>query len=324
MAKKKKFHFNPDTLNYEQIEHTIAYKLKIFLRYILAGIFAGVLFFLIFNFLIESPREKQLSSINKKLEDHYKLLELQLDEYQAVLSDIQQRDDNLYRAILQADPIPLSARRAITPNIEFYEKLQKESNSEIAVATTKRLNEIKKQLYVQSKSFDDVWELAKENEKRLTHIPAIQPVLNKDLKRIASGFGVRIDPVYGVPRVHHGIDFSAPTGTEIFATGDGTVLRVVHSNTGYGNCVEIDHGFGYTSLYAHMHKIDVVEGQKIKRADIIGQVGNTGKSVGAHLHYEVRYRGVPQNPRNYFVLDLSEEEYDLMIQLTNNAGQMFD
>lgn len=323
MGKKKKFHFNPETLNYEQIEHTLTYKLKRFFMHVMTGMFAGIIFFFAFIYIVESPREKQLIRENKKMKSQYQLLDRQLKEYQAILSDIQQRDDNLYRAIFQADPIPLSVRKSITPNTKYYDDLLKETNSKIIVSTTKKLDEIKKQLYVQSKSLDEVVELARENENRLTHIPAIQPVLNKDLTRMASGFGWRIDPVYGVRRHHNGMDFSAPTGTEIFATGDGTVERAGWGQ-GFGNMIKIDHGYGYETLYAHLSQFNVRVGQKVKRGDVIGFVGNTGKSVGPHLHYEVHYKGAVQDPRNFYSLDLSSEEYDLMIQMSNNAGQVLD
>ncbi|MDL2290277.1 M23 family metallopeptidase [Paludibacteraceae bacterium OttesenSCG-928-F17] len=323
MSKKKKFRFNPDTLNYEQIEHTFGYRVKLFFRYALTGIFAGVLFFFIFNYIIQSPREKQLRRANNQLLAQYKILDRQLDEYQTILSDIQQRDDNLYRVIFQAEPIPLSVRTSITPNIEYYENLQKQTNAQIIVATTKKLNEIKKQLYVQSKSFDEVVELTKENETRLAHIPAIQPVLNKDLRRVASGYGWRVDPVYGTRRHHNGMDFSAPIGTDVFATGNGQIVNAGWQQ-GFGNTVEIDHGFGYLTVYAHLSKVNVRKGQKVSRGDVIGLVGNTGKSTGPHLHYEVHYKGKIMNPQNYYFLDLSPEEYDLMVELSNNSGQMFD
>lgn len=323
MGKKKKFHFNPDTLNYEQIEYTFAYKVKRFLTYILSGVFAGILFFFLFNYIIQSPRERQLGQENKRIKAQYMMLDRQLDELQTVLADIQVRDDNLYRAILQADPIPLSVRRSITPNPEYYDNLLKQTNAEIIVSTTKKLNEIKKQLYVQSKSFDEVLEFAKVNEQKLSHIPAIQPVLNKDLRRTASGYGWRMDPVYNVRRFHKGMDFSAPVGTDVFASGDGTVVSAGWRQE-YGNAVEINHGFEYTTLYAHMSAIHVKVGQKVKRGDVIGLVGNTGKSTGPHLHYEVHHKGVVQNPQNYYFMDLSPEEYDMMVQLSNNTGQMFD
>jgi murein DD-endopeptidase MepM/ murein hydrolase activator NlpD len=250
-------------------------------------------------------------------------LERQLDEIQDVLTDMQERDDNLYRVILQAEPIPLSVRRAISANTEYYEQLLDMTNSEIVVATTKKVNELRKQLYIQSKSYDDLIVLSKNKETMLEHIPAIQPVLNKDLKRMASGYGWRIDPVYRSRRFHAGMDFTAPTGTDIYATGNGTVQSAGWKQ-GYGNTVEINHGFGYITLYGHMHKIKVKAGQKVKRGDVIGLVGNTGKSTGPHLHYEVHFKGEVMNPANYYFLDLSPEEYDRMVQMSNNSGMMMD
>ena len=165
--------------------------------------------------------------------------------------------------------------------------------------------------------------LAKQNKLRLEHLPAIQPILNKDLRRVASGFGVRIDPIYRRPKMHQGMDFTAPIGTDIFATGNGQVVEAGWKQ-GYGNAVKINHGFGYETLYAHMHKINVRSGQRVTRGEVIGKVGNTGKSTGPHLHYEVRYQGKPVNPQNYYFLDLSPEQYDEMVQLSQNAGQVFD
>jgi len=236
---------------------------------------------------------------------------------------LQQRDDNLYRVIFQADPIPYSIRKSTSANSEFYKQLLTMTNSEIAVATTQKYNELKKQLYVQSKSYDELVKLASTQEEMLQCIPAIQPILNKDLTRTASGFGWRIDPIYRTRRFHEGMDFSAPVGTDIFATGNGTITKAGWQQ-GYGNAVVINHGFGYVTLYGHMHKILVKPGQKVKRGDIIGLVGSTGKSTGPHLHYEVHYKGQIMNPQNYYFLDLNPEEYDQMVQLSNNAGQMFD
>ena len=323
MDNKKKFRFNPETLHYEQIEHTLSYKVKRFIMHAMTGVFSGVIFFFVFTYLVDSPREKQLLQANRKMHSQYQLLDRQLNEFQAVLTDIQQRDDNLYRVIFQADPIPLSVRRSIAPNPEFYADLMRKTNSNIIVSTTKRLNEIRKQLYVQSKSLTEIAELMRDNENRLAHIPAIQPILNQDLTRISSRFGRRIDPLYGVPRFHYGVDFTAPTGTEVFATGNGTVSSAGWQQ-GFGNTIRIDHGYGYVTLYAHLSRINVKVGQQVSRGEVIGLVGNTGRSFGAHLHYEVHYQGVPQNPENFFFLDMSPEEYDLMIQWIRNAGLMLD
>ncbi len=320
---KKKYYFNPETLSYEETDHTLLFKLKRLLIHLFSGVSLGALFFFIFVIFVDSPEEKQLEQEKSRLQAQYRLLESSMDELQAVLSDLQERDDNLYRVIFQADPIPYSVRKATAVNTEYYKQLLRMTNSEIAVATTRKFNLLKKQLYIQSKSYDELVVLARNQEQLLQHIPAIQPILNKDLTRTASGFGWRIDPIYRSRRFHEGMDFTAPIGTDIFATGNGTVVFAGWKQ-GYGNTVEINHGFGYLTLYAHMHKIGVRAGQKVNRGDVIGTVGNTGKSTGPHLHYEVHFRGQVMNPQNYYFLDLSPEEYDRMVQLSNNAGQMFD
>lgn len=320
---KKKFHFNPDTLNYEEIEHTIKYKVRKLATYLFSGASMGAAFFFVFVSFIDSPEERQLEQEKSKLQTQYKLLMRQMDEMQEVLEDLQERDDNLYRVIFQAEPIPLALRRTIPPNTAYYEQLLEMTNAQVAVSTTKKSNELKKQLYLQSKSYDDLMKLAKNNEARLQHLPAIQPVLNKDLKRTASGYGWRIDPVYRTRRFHEGMDFTAPSGTDIFATGDGTIIFTGWKQ-GYGNCIDIDHGFGYMTRYGHCSRIISNRGQKVKRGDVIGLVGSTGKSTGPHLHYEVHFRGKVMNPQNFYYLDLSPSEYDKMVQMCNNTGQMFD
>ena len=320
---KKKFHFNPETLSYEPVEMTLRQKVKRFLIHLISGVSSGAVFFFVFVSIVESPEEKQLSLEKSRMQAQYRLLQKQMGEMQLVLNDLQERDDNLYRVVFQADPIPLSVRKGTAANTEYYAQLLNMTNSQIVVSTTQKVNELRKQLYIQSKSYDDLVHLAKNKEEMLLHIPAIQPVLNKDLTRTASGFGWRIDPIYHTRRFHAGMDFTAPTGTDIFATGNGRVVSAGWQQ-GYGNCVEIDHGYGYRTLYGHMHKIGVRVGQKLTRGDVIGTVGSTGKSTGPHLHYEVHFRGKPVNPQNFYFLDLSPEEYDRMVQMSNNAGQMFD
>lgn len=319
---KKIFHFNPETLSYEERNNTWLFKLKLLLIHLFSGVSLGVVFFLVFVSLFDSPQEVQLQQEKNRLNAQYKLLQHNMDDLDDVLADLQQRDDNLYRVIFQADPIPYSVRKSIS-NPDYYKQLLDMTNSQIAVATTQKYDEIRKQLYIQSKSYDELVKLASNQEKMLQNIPAIQPVLNKNLTRTASGFGWRIDPVYRTRRFHEGMDFTAPIGTDIYATGNGTI-KLAGWRQGYGNCVEINHGFGYETLYGHMSQIKVRAGQKINRGDVIGKVGSTGKSTGPHLHYEVHYKGQVMNPQNYYFLDLSPEEYDQMVQLSNNAGQMFD
>ncbi|MDD3078684.1 MAG: M23 family metallopeptidase [Paludibacter sp.] len=323
MAKKVKFHFNPETLNYEPIVQTFGHKLKQILIHLFSGASLGALFFFIFVSTVESPEAKQLSLEKSRMQAQYKLLERQFDEAQEVMTDLQQRDDNLYRVVFQADPIPLEVRKSTAGNTDYYEHLLDMTNSEIVVSTTKKMSELRKEIYIQSKSYDELVQLAKNKDEMLKCIPAIQPVLNKDLTRMASGFGWRIDPVYHTRRFHEGMDFTAPIGTDIYATGNGTVISAGWKQ-GYGNCIDINHGYGYMTRYGHMSKILAHVGQKVKRGDVIGLVGSTGKSTGPHLHYEVHLKGEVMNPQNYYFLDLSPTDYDRMVQMSNNSGQMFD
>jgi murein DD-endopeptidase MepM/ murein hydrolase activator NlpD len=323
MARKKKYRINPETLAMEQVEHGFRYWLRQTGNYIFAGIVIGVLLLYVLLTFFPSPREKQLQKEKDMLQAQMEMLNHQVDQMQVVMTDLQQRDDNLYRVLFGAEPIPLHIRQGAQRKIDYYEQISKMTNNQLAADLTLKVDMLAKELYIQAKSYDDLVEMAKQQEIRMENIPAIQPVLNKDLKRVASGYGMRIDPVYHVRKFHQGMDFTAPTGTDIFATGNA---KVVFSGwkQGYGNTVILDHGYGYQTLYAHLFKSLVREGQRVKRYDIIALVGNTGKSTGPHLHYEVRLHGKPVDPRNYYFYDLSPEEYDRMIQLSNNFGQMLD
>ena len=323
MSAKKKYKINPETLAMEQVEHGFRYWIRQTGIYILAGIVIGILFLYLFLTFIPSPREKQLLREKASLESQLEVLNIQVDQMQVVMTDLQQRDDNLYRVLFGAEPIPLSVRQGAQRKIDYYEQLAQMTNSELAADLSLKVDLLEKEIYVQAKSYDEVAQMAKEQEIRMENIPAIQPVMNKDLKRVASGYGMRIDPVYHVRKFHQGMDFTAPTGTEVFATGNAKV-DFAGWKQGYGNTVILDHGYGYKTLYAHLYKILVRKGQKVRRSDIIALVGNTGKSTGPHLHYEVRLNNKPVDPRNYYFYDLSPEEYDQMIQLSNNFGQMLD
>lgn len=320
---KKKYKINPETLAMEQVEHGFRYWVRQTGIYILAGIVIGILFLYLFLTFFPSPREKQLLRERASLESQLEVLNSQVDQMQVVMTDLQQRDDNLYRVLFGAEPIPLSVRQGAQRKIDYYEQLAQMTNSELAADLALKVDLLEKEIYVQAKSYDEVAQMAKEQEIRMENIPAIQPVMNKDLKRVASGYGMRIDPVYHVRKFHQGMDFTAPTGTEVFATGNAKV-EFAGWKQGYGNTVILDHGYGYKTLYAHLYKTLVRKGQKVRRSDIIALVGNTGKSTGPHLHYEVRLNNKPVDPRNYYFYDLSPEEYDQMIQLSNNFGQMLD
>ena len=323
MAAKKKYKINPETLALEQVEHGLRFWLRQTGIYLFGGIIIGILFLFLFLYFFPSPREKQFIREKEALESSLEVLNRQVDQMQIVMTDLQQRDDNLYRVLFGAEPIPLAIRQGTQRKIDYYEQISRMSNSQLAGELTLKVDMLEKELYTQAKSYDEILEMTKTQEIRMENIPAIQPVMNKDLKRVASGYGMRIDPVYHVRRFHQGMDFTAPTGTEIFATGNATV-KFSGWKQGYGNTVILDHGFGYETLYAHLYKSLVRKGQKVRRSDIIALVGNTGKSTGPHLHYEVRLNGKPIDPRNYYFYDLSPEEYDQMIQLSNNFGQMLD
>ncbi len=321
---KIKYKYNPTTLNYEKIQLTFKDRLKKGLTYLLVGLFfSGIVLSLAYTF-INSPKELVLKRENDQLKQQYTLLNKDIENLERVLNDIEKRDDNIYRVIFEAEPISANVRKAGVGGVNRYANLQGFNNSQLIIETTKRLDNIAKRMYIQSKSFDEVIDMARNKEELLASIPAIQPVSNKDMKRMASGFGFRIHPIYKVSKMHAGMDFSAPTGTDIFATGDGRILRVTTARSGYGKHVIIDHGYGYQTLYAHMSGIDVKRGQQVKRGDVIGQVGNTGTSSAPHLHYEVIKDGKKINPANFYFNDLTPDEYDLMIELSSHANQSFD
>jgi len=321
MAKKRKYHYNPETLKFEPIIQTIGDYLKRIAVHLFSAFALGVVFFFVINALVDSPKEKMIKNQLKQQTIQYQVINKEVDEMQNVLSDLTERDNNLYRVIFQADPLNLDSDYSV--NSTFYRQLLQKTNSDVLVATTKKVDDIRFKLFLQSKSYDEIVDLAKDYENRLNNIPAIQPVLNKDLTRVASGYGWRMHPIYHVVMFHAGMDFTAPEGTDAYATGNGKVIWADWKG-GYGNCIEIDHGYGYVTVYAHLSKILVHEGQDVRRGDVIGLVGTTGSSTGPHLHYEVHLNGNIMNPQNYYYLDLSPEEYDRMVQLSNNAGQAMD
>ena len=320
---KKTYKINPKTLAMEQVEQGLGYWLRQTGIYILAGNILGVLFLFLFLTFFPSPREKQLLREKESMQSQLEILNQQVDQMQIVMTDLQQRDDNLYRVLFGAEPIPLSIRQGTQHKIDYYDSIAAMTDTQLAADLTQKVDMLAKELYTQAKSYDEVLEMAKNQEIRMENIPAIQPVMNKDLKRVASGYGMRIDPVYHVRKFHQGMDFSAPIGTDVFATGNAKV-EFAGWRQGYGNTVILDHGYGYKTLYAHLYKVLVRKGQKVRRSDIIALVGNTGKSTGPHLHYEVRLNGKPVDPRTSYFYDLSPEEYDQMLQLSNNFGQMLD
>jgi len=317
------YRFNPDTLSFDKIERNVRTLIKRILGYLSTGIVSGIIFFFIFLQFFETPITKRLKRENEQLLSQYSLMSKDMEKISKALEDIQMRDDNIYRVIFEADPIPSSVRMAGFGGANRYTKLESMDNSELIISVAKRLDILSKQVYVQSKSYEDVVKMALGKEKMLASIPSIQPVSNKDLKRTASGWGMRMHPIYRIPRFHYGMDFTAPTGTDVFATGNG-IVKEVGRESGYGNTVLIDHGYGYETMYGHLYKANVKVGQVIKRGDVIGFVGSTGASTSPHLHYEVMKNGQKVNPQNYYFQDLNPAEYEKMISISTNMGQSFD
>lgn len=320
---KTNYRFNPETLSFDIIERNIRTLIKKVLGYLSTGVVSGIIFFFIFLQFFDSPETMRLKRQNQQLLSQYSLMNKDLEKISKVLEDIQYRDDNIYRVIFEAEPIPSTVRKAGFGGANRYSKLESMDNSELIISTSKKLDIISKQVYIQSKSYVDVVKMALGKEKMLASMPSIMPVSNKDLKQTASGWGMRIHPIYRIPRFHYGMDFTALTGTDVFVTGNG-IVKEVGRESGYGNTVVVDHGFGYETLYGHLKKSNVQVGQKVNRGDIIGFVGNTGASTAPHLHYEVSKNGTKVNPQNYYFQDLTPEEYEKMIEISSNMGQSFD
>lgn len=321
---KVRYHFNTKSLSYERVKLGVKDRLLRFLSFAGTGIVFAALGVVIAYNTIDSPREKALEREIDQLKLEYDLLNQRLFQMNLVLGELQDRDDNIYRVVFEAEPIPNEVRKAGFGGVNRYEKYKGLENNDLVVETMRKVDILSKQLVVQSKSYDELFEMIKSKSAMLSAIPAIQPVNNKDLKRMASGFGYRTDPIYKTTKFHAGMDFASPIGTEIYATGDGTVVRADADASGYGNHVRINHGYGYLTLYGHMSKINVRPGQRVHRGDVIGFVGNTGKSVGPHLHYEVHKNGQPINPVNFYYSDLSAEDYSRMIELSGTENQAFD
>ncbi len=321
---KKRYKFNPETLSYELHDVTLRDRVGRFLAYFSTTLAFAIVLTLVVIYNYETPATKLVARENYRLLTQIRLMQKDLESIEKVLDDIQQRDDMIYRVIFETDPIPSTIRKAGFGGVNKYAHLENLTNSELVINTARKLDVVAKQAYIQSKSYHEVLKLALDKEQMLASIPAIQPVSNEDLKRTASGWGFRIHPIYKIRKFHYGIDFTAPIGTEVYSTGDGVVSQVVTSRVGYGKYIEIDHGFGYTTIYAHLDAFKVRIGQKVKRGEVIGYVGNTGTSTAPHLHYEVHRNGQAVNPANFFYMDLTPDEYERMLAISSNMGQSFD
>jgi murein DD-endopeptidase MepM/ murein hydrolase activator NlpD len=320
---KSKYKFNPESLSYLKIERSLKQKILISLGYFFVFIFIGAIGYVIISSFHDTPKVKGLKRQISLLQTNYETFNKDLNNVESLLGYLQERDDNIYRTIFEAEPVHKSIRDAGFGGSNRYSNLEL-TDQEIIVQTAKRLDKIRKKIYIQSVSYDELINLATNKEKMVASVPAIQPISNKDLTRTASGWGYRIHPIYKIRKFHYGMDFTAPTGTEVYATGDGTIDIVESSKRGYGNKIVINHGFGYKTLYAHLSGFNVKVGQSVKRGDVIGYVGNTGLSTAPHLHYEVHLNNNKVNPINYYFNDLTANEYDKMIELTTKFGKSFD
>jgi murein DD-endopeptidase MepM/ murein hydrolase activator NlpD len=321
---KVKYRYNPESLSYVRIKKSFGKKLLVLVSFVVVIFTAAIILNLLYSGFFNTPKEKRLMRENNQLLFQYELLNEKISSLETVLSDIEKRDDNIYRTIFNTEPIPRSVRDAGFGGVNRYEYLEGFNQSNVVIETAKKLDKITKEVYVQSKSYDEIIGLAMNREDQLASLPAIQPISNKDLTRTASGWGFRIHPIYKILKFHYGMDFTAPTGTEIYATGDGKIVTVEWSRRGYGNQIIIDNGYGYKTMYAHLTDFNVRLGQEVKRGDVIGYVGNTGLSTAPHLHYEVYMNNKKVNPINYYFNDLSPEEFDRMIELSMHSGQTFD
>lgn len=314
------YRYNPDTDNFERYYPTIKSRLTSMGRYLAVGGVIGVGIYLLMFLALDMPTEKNLRKENNELKSQYALLEKRLDNSIRVMEDIRNRDDNFYRVMMQMDPLSSNQRYSGLENeTSIPGKL---NDSELLNRMNRSIDLLEHQIYSQSVSFDQLKVAASEQKDKITRIPSVLPLNIKDYT-MASGYGYRRDPIYGTPKFHEGLDFAATTGTPVFATADAEV-EVAERKPGYGNCIDLNHGFNYKTRYAHLSQILVKPGQKVKRGEMIGKVGNTGKSTGSHLHYEVLFKGEPQNPVNYYFMDLSPQEYANMIQLAENSGHVMD
>jgi murein DD-endopeptidase MepM/ murein hydrolase activator NlpD len=322
--KKIKYYYNTNSLRYEKLETPLRVKLLRVFGFIAASIVtAAFISYMAFQF-IGSPKEKILQQRNRELRDNYNDLSEALRSLEVEMKELEKRDNDVYRAIFEASPIPDSARAKELADKEEIETVEKLRENQLITSITEILNNLKSRIMVQKKSYEEVELLVKNKEKLLSHTPAIQPVSNKDLNRIASGFGYRIDPVYKTTKFHAGLDFSAPQGTPIYATADGTVSIAGNTGDGYGNHVIINHGYGYETLYGHMVRVKTSRGKTVKRGEVIGYVGSTGKSTGPHCHYEVHKNGNKIDPIYFFYNDLTPEQFDLILKKAASSNQSFD
>tara|TARA_B100000686_G_scaffold21218_1_gene19374 strand:+ start:6752 stop:7738 length:987 start_codon:yes stop_codon:yes gene_type:complete len=320
---KDKYYYNPKTCKFERIKKT---KKEIFLNiigFLLIVLFSSFIVLNIYDTYFESPKIVELRKENQELETHFEILNKEVNVAYKMLENLEERDDNIYRIIFEAEPIPSTIRQAGVGGINRYKELIDGNlkREELLVDNYIKIDELKRKLYIQTKSYDELFGMANNKENLIAAIPAIQPIYNKDLRRVASGYGMRIDPFLKVRRMHYGLDFSVKKGTPIYATADGEVVIIKSSFGGLGKHIYLDHGNGYRTVYAHLNKFNVKKGQKVKRGELIAYSGNTGRSTSPHLHYEVHKNGEKLNPINFFFNDLTPSQYEEVIRIASIENQ---
>ncbi|GAB4239537.1 MAG: M23 family metallopeptidase [Ekhidna sp.] len=320
---KIKYYYDTESCRYERIKVSSWDILYNLLGFLVVSSIIGLGIFFVTDHYFESPAKAALRKENEELKLYYDILQQELEETSKMLAVLEERDDDIYRVVFGVEPIPDEIRSAGVGGSNRYRELLEKGleREELILTNMQKLDKMKKQMYIQTKSYDEIVEMAKNKEELLASLPAIQPVSNKELKRLASGFGYRIDPIVKTKKMHYGTDFSVNKGTPVYATGDGVVKFTRTSFSGYGKQIEINHGFGYVTKYAHLNEFLVKKGQKVKRGQIIAYSGNTGKSTAPHLHYEVIKDGKKVNPVNYFYQDVTDEEYAEILRLSSIENQ---
>ena len=324
MAKKQKYIFNHKTLEFEKFKLSIPRRIVRALLVLLSVAGGAFLFAILLYTFFQSPTEKMQARELEYMKLQYDILNDRIENMEVLLLEMEERDNDLYRVMFEAEPVPPSVRRSGFGGAERYANLYGYRNTATVVETARKLDIVASQLYHQSVSYDEVFDMARNKETMLASIPAIFPLKESDIKYISSYFGYRPDPIYKIVKFHSGIDFSATLGAEAYATGDGVVAKVENNEWGYGNMVTIDHGFGYKTRYAHLQKAMVKKGQKVKRGQLVGLIGNTGKATGVHLHYEVMKNDIQIDPIHFFYNDLTPEEYDQILQRSSMPTQAMD
>lgn len=317
-----KYVYDPENLKYEQLDKNLKSRVLRIFSWVGASLFLGLLIVVLYSLFFDTPRERELRQENIALSEDYKFLTQKYSRIDTVLDELQNIDQNIYRTIFEAEPLKDSTDYEST--FEGFLRLIKLDNKTIVYNTKDELDKVFHDVQLKENEFSFLMQNINRKAEELKSIPGIQPIYNPDLSRLASGYGNRMHPFYKIQKLHEGIDFTAPTGTDVFSTGDGVIKALERTRRGKGNTIIIDHGNGYESLYSHLDGFNVRHGQEVKRGDVIGTVGNTGLSTAPHLHYEIRLNGEPVNPVNYFFLELSPEQYDKIIDISINSGQSFD